>query len=272
MKYLSVWCVVDEATREQQCESNLARGLPVCQIQMPPKKTGRLAIVGCGPSILDYWNEIVEHKFIWAINGAYGYLLNRGLVPDFVTADPHEAVLEHVTVTNKASKFYLTSVAHPSVLDHLEGHKVRLWHSDGNAPEGYEPRVVGGSTTVTRAICLARMLGWRDITVYGAESSFEDKRNITDDENSDFFEIAVPHGSGRIYKTTMALMHQASDISTLAEIMQEMDPAHPVKWRCGGLTEELLNSPIMHMPDELRVQAVEAARYYAEKAEKEKAA
>lgn len=231
---LETACVADRETRNRHVRSAMARGLPAVSAQAA--HSGTVAIVGSGPSIRDHLPEIVTFGGdVWAINGAYDFLADHGRVSDFVGVDPSEAMLSHLRHPRRESRFYLASVTHPEVFDALDGFDVRLWHSEAEGmPDDCRPRVVGGTTCVTRAICLARMTGYRDITVYGAESSFAAGRNVDNADVSDHIKVRV--GSD-VFLTDLILAHQVSEISVLARMI-------PLKFRCGGLTQAMLDAPI----------------------------
>ena len=216
----------------------MLRGFPVCGIE--EKHQGKIAIVGSGPSVRDLVPEISEFETIWGINGAYGYLVERGITPDFVSVDPSEKMLVHLTDPQRASTFYLASVTHPKAFDALDGFNIKLWHSMAEGlPDDCKPRVIGGTTCITRATCLARMLGWRDITFYGCESSYAEKRNICGEPDRTRINMKV---GDEIFVTDMILAHQVSELVGLSE-------AIPLKFRCGGLTEAMVNAPIQQLED-----------------------
>ena len=156
-------------------EIEFARGLPWATRQ--PERTGALAIVGSGPSVgrrlepLRHWSGE-----IWAINGAYDYLLGHGIVPHgFFCVDPLPGLAEYVANAQRETTFYVAATCHPAVLDALAGFNVVLWFPEQESriyPEG-ATEITGGTSAFARAPFMAHALGWRDMTIFGADSSFE---------------------------------------------------------------------------------------------------
>ena len=144
-------------------------------------KSGAVAIVGSGPSLKTNWHEL--RKFngeIIACNAACQFLLEKGITPKYMfcfDADP--LVLEFFT-PHKEITYLLASRVVPAAFDILKGCKIVLWHANGDeriqeileARKVNEPMVAGGSAAVTRAMVLAMPMGYKDIHIYGGDSSF----------------------------------------------------------------------------------------------------
>ena len=230
--------------------SCLARGLPRCTEK--PVRTGRLAVVAAGPSVRDYLEEIRGWDGeVWAINGAYDYLRANGIVPHgFMAIDPLPGLAEYVKNPHPDTTFYLSSVLDPSVFDALEGYNIKVWFADQDAvtfPSGVY--VVGGGTTaITRAPFLARMLGWRDITFFGADSSFDDGesrycygyRKYGEDSKANVLKVNLPTGEGPFY-TELCLMKQVAQMGTIAMYLQ----GTKIDFRCKGLMDAYIRSPVL---------------------------
>ena len=96
----------------------------------------------------------------------------------FFGTDPLPGLADYVRRPHRQTTFYISAYCDPAVFDALDGYDVKLWfaHQDGvefpaKMPEGAET-IPGGTTAITRAPFLARCLGFRDVTLYGADSSF----------------------------------------------------------------------------------------------------
>jgi hypothetical protein len=71
---------------------------------------------------------------------------------------------------------------HPKVFERLAGCKVIVWHAGGDhniadflsQKNIAEPMINGGSAGVTRAMYLAVALGYKELNIYGADSSYDD--------------------------------------------------------------------------------------------------
>lgn len=238
----------------------MRRGLRACG--WAPKRTGQLAIVGSGPSVSEYLDELKAWPGeIWAINGAYRFLLDEGVhVHAFVGLDPVPGLREYVTVRGKHVSYLLSSVCDPCVFDELAGEDVWLWHSKGyEYPPGSHP-VGGGTTCLTRAPYLAHMVGWRDITVYGADSSFSARpycyeQRFAEDIGSPVAveqhpRFVVDTVDGKSFETNLALAKQVSVFGVMQQHFNGM-----LKFRCGGLLAAFLDAPMCEIVDGSLVKA-----------------
>ena len=144
-------------------------------------KSGATAIVGSGPSLKANWQELKDFKGeIIACNASCQFLLEKGITPQFMfcfDADP--LVLEFFT-PHKDITYLLASRCVPKAFELIKGCKLVLWHAAGDERiqeilekrQRNEPMVVGGSAAVTRAMILAVPMGYKDIHIYGGDSSF----------------------------------------------------------------------------------------------------
>lgn len=244
VKAFTSTCVVDEAGRAANLQSVLKRGLPVCSQQ--PKRTGSLALVGSGPSVRDYLDEIKSCTEIWAVNGANGYLLAQGIVPHgFIGMDPLPGLAEYAGTVHLDTTCYIASTCDPSVFDVLSGHKVMLWHAEAENmiyPKG-EWVVGGGTTALTRVPYLGAMLGWRDIKMYGADSSYDDGPYCYEwgTYALDIDQPTVPvsiNGEGP-FITELGLMKQVPQLWVLHQKFNGM-----LQFRCKGLLAAYMRAPV----------------------------
>lgn len=252
-------CVVDEEGRAANLLSVLRRGLP--SIGRYPAHDGELAIVGSGPSVRDYLGEIRRWRGeIWAINGAYDYLVSQGIVPDaFVGMDPLPGLAQYVQHIDKRTTCYLASICDPGVFDALTERKVVLWHPEAEGMIERYPRgslIVGGGTHVmTRAPYVARALGWRDKTLFGCDSSYDTEigpycyewGSYGCDIDSKPFWVKTPDGRGP-FLTELGMAKQVSQLLVLHQAFNGM-----IKIRCGGLMSAMLQSPTF---DDSKIEVV----------------
>ena len=236
-------CIASTEDCTQNIVSAYARKLPECTKQ--PFRAGRLAIVGSAPSVSDYLDEIKACDEIWAVNGSYDWLLSQGIVPHgFLGMDPVPGLAEYVKSARKETTFYISSVCDPSVFDALAAFSIKLWHTKQEAlcyPEGVV-LLGGGSTCLTRAPFLADLLGWRDIHIFGGDSSYTQDRycyqggTYAEENKRAVMWVEV---DGATFPTVLGLAQQASQFCVIHEMFKGQ-----LKFRCGGLTAALLASPI----------------------------
>lgn len=83
-------CVFDKEARQKHIDASVKRDLPRC-IRRKERK-GKVAIVASGPSATDYVDFLKDFDGeIWGINGAFAWMLKRGIKPTgFVGLDPEE--------------------------------------------------------------------------------------------------------------------------------------------------------------------------------------
>jgi hypothetical protein len=240
-------CVVDQAGRKRNLSSVLLRGLPM--VQQLPEHDEPLAIVCSGPSVPAFLDELRSWPGkIWAINGAYRYLLDNGIIPDgFFGMDPLPGLAPYVKETDPHTTFYICSICDPSVFDNLKDRKVQLWHPDGEDMV-YPPDqwVIGGGTTaVTRAPYLALLQGYRDITLYGVDSSFSEGEvycypHGTYECDTNSIKLLIEVGNEGPFVTELSLMKQVSQLYVLHDKF-----AGKLKFRCGGLLEAFMRQPVV---------------------------
>jgi hypothetical protein len=140
---------------------------------------GRAVLACYGPSLKDYIEKVrVEEGDLVSVSGSHDYLIENGLVPKYhVECDPrpHKAIhfTPHPDVT-----YLIASSCHPDVFKKLEGYKVRLWHAEEHVRVKDElnskaPNILGGGSVGHRAIGVLYHLGYRAISLFGMDCSFE---------------------------------------------------------------------------------------------------
>lgn len=243
-------CVVDQTGRERNQKLNIARGWPTCKVH--PAREGRIAIVGAGPSLREYYDELRDYEEVWAVNGAYDFLLEQGCIADgFFGLDPLPDLGDYLNNAQPETTFYLASTCDPAIFDKVAGQKIAMWFPEQEfkgAPEG-EWVIRGGTTALTRAPYLADRLGWRDITLFGADSSFERRRYVyqdgsykTDSRAPINYVRVTPDGP--VFMTEEPLLKQIAQLGIIQTIFQGR-----LKFRCGGLMKAFLEAPVKDIVD-----------------------
>lgn len=209
-------CVYDKDQRQTHVDSAVARDIPRCFRRLKMKR-GKVAIVASGPSATDYVDFLKDFDGeIWGINGAFVWMQHRGIKPTaFVGLDPEPILKDYLIACPDEATYYLAAQVHPDVFDHLAGKDMRLWFP-GDDQVQYPPEaapVFGGSTCLGRAPNLAYLLGYREVHIFGCDSSFTEKSHVYGAERD------LPGGSfpielgPRTFITTRQMLQQACDFT-----------------------------------------------------------
>lgn len=158
-------------------------------------QTGTMSICGFGPSLKKTWGALKGD--VMACNRAHDWLIAHGVVPRWcLLMDPLPVIADMVT-PHKDVTYLLASRCHPDVFEKLRDCRIVVWHCAGDdvllpllekhftcptAEEGVrrvEPAINGGTASVTRGLVVAVAMGYTDIHIFGADSSFPDKDGDT---------------------------------------------------------------------------------------------
>lgn len=202
--------------------ANCAR--PLRWVESLPGHDGHAVIVGGGPSVADWIEEIrmrqSEGQDVFALNNAFAFLLDHGIHAEYqVILDAREHN-EPFIGKPPLHGFLLASQCHPKLFDKA-GEKVMLWHPafpeqmreyERCVPEerrGLVDMAGGGSTIGLSAMSIAYMMGYRKLHLYGYDSSYRDKNlhayQQTDPQRADC-SMTV---RGKTFRTTLAMAGQA---------------------------------------------------------------
>ncbi len=120
-------CVVNTDGRQKHVDYAMSLNLPRCITRKERK--GKVAIVASGPSATEFVDLLKAWVGeIWGINGAFAWLIHRGIKPTgFVGLDPEALLKEYLITMPDDATYYLGACCHPEVFDHLKGKNVRVW-------------------------------------------------------------------------------------------------------------------------------------------------
>jgi uncharacterized Rossmann fold enzyme len=208
-------CVYDKDARQKHIDYVVGKNTP--RVVQHVKRDGKVAIVASGPSATEYVDLLRDWDGeIWGINGAFVWLMHRGVKPTaFIGLDPEPMLKDYLIERPDDATYYLAAQVHPEVFQHLEGWNVRLWFpadSQVNFPFGAVP-VYGGTTCLGRAPNLAYLLGYREVHIFGCDSSFTDKSHVYGGQGE------LPAGTfpielgPRTFITTRQMLQQACDFT-----------------------------------------------------------
>lgn len=169
--------------------------LPIID-EFTPAHDRAVNICGSGKSLKDTAREIIGDT--WAINSAHDWLIERDLYPKaafFFDASP--LMVNHIKRPLKGVTYYVASHCHPDLFALLRGQDVVLFHADiGHDIQPvikelnwHAPIFHGGCAGATRAPYIAYGLGYRQIHLHGADSSFDGETHINRTEEGEIIDV-----------------------------------------------------------------------------------
>jgi hypothetical protein len=189
----------------------------------------RLAIVGGGPSIIERLDELDQYDDVWAVNYTASWLAKRGIESTMLSVDSEKFDLR---VSDGVSRAILASSVDPGTA--LYFRKPKQFHLVEHDKEG----IPGGTTTACRVPFLALRQGYKDVTFYGCESSFDIEDHVDRKDSGSWKEQIIVKADGREFRTTPQFMLQADDLSAFIAGFPDV-----FKERSGGLLGAMVNDP-----------------------------
>lgn len=214
---------------KQECKR---RGFPM--IEKKDGLSGRIAVVGGGPSVLSHIDRIRDYAEVWAINGACRLLREHGIDSTLFAMDPDPIVAKWCPGATKA---LLCDRVCPEAFDALQGADIRVFELVNDRPGG----VISGSSTASAAFSIAARLGYREIDFYGCESSFNESTHAYQDEKREH--LLWVDVDGKRYKTAPDFYMQAVEMSGIIKHLPKYYRAFG-----GGLLQALIDNPDHDVP------------------------
>ncbi len=207
----------------KQAKHSATLGLPRLKSQPARRGTaspfiGKVAIIGGGPSLGDPVIQaeislLRPHGYaIWALNGSYDWLLDCGLVADaHVILDARHGNTRFLRNTQAETTYYIASICSSMVYNQLirEGREIVRFDLD----------VMGdcGTTVGTHAIAVAFTEGFREIHLYGYDSSYRgDAGHAYEQALNGEERIVDAHIGEKTFKAAPWMVRQAQDFDGLA--------------------------------------------------------
>lgn len=136
-------------------------GLPYISVHERPK----LAVVGGGPSVLDFKDELAEWDGdVWVSGSAFPLISTICKTPTFFTIDQSTDLAKD---GKGAKKAILATCCNPSVFEVLKDAEIEIFDIFTGGPNSNHH-----ATTITAAPKVGLDMGYRDITFFGCEGSF----------------------------------------------------------------------------------------------------
>ena len=169
-------------TNDEEIFANVAQNSRFCSkwLKQSEAHDGHAVIVGSGPSLRDNLYPVKKRhdlgQTVFALNGACRFLNDEGILPDYQVI--LDARPENVSLLAGAKEYLIASQCFPSLVRGVPGTRLTLWHPaiegiTDHLPEYFEDyALVGGGTTVgISAMCLAYIMGYRKLHLFGFDSS-----------------------------------------------------------------------------------------------------
>jgi hypothetical protein len=197
--------------------------------------TPEVMILAGGPSLNDFQITIKQLRAagvkLVTLNGSYQWALDHGLVPSaqcVVDARPFNARFTKPYVPG--CKYLLASQCDPGVYEGIPREAIWQWHTgvsdirdilDAHLSEYYE--IPGGQTVLLRSIALLRVLGYRQMHLFGADSCLVDGAHhaYKQNENNTDQVIAVTCG-GRVFYCQPWMVAQAQGFVETIQMLGDL--------------------------------------------------
>lgn len=168
-----------------QAEENLRLELPLFIEQ--PTHNGTALIIAGGPSLAESLKDFRRHKarggHVWALNGAFDWLRQRGIRADVhVLLDARPENRLFITPT-KGTLYLIAAQCHPDIFRMLEGYEVyqfAAWLPGMEAVADKFPHkpitlLGGGETVGLKTMLLCFLWGYRKLRLFGMDSCYRDE-------------------------------------------------------------------------------------------------
>lgn len=212
-------------------EKRAANAVEIQALGLPKHQgSGRLAIVGGGPSIKQHVAELQNWDgAVWAANGTINWCLDNGVDAWFYTADaspPKNWTYD----LSRVCKAVLAPDCSPELIRYLLGSGARV---ELTAP------IQSGPTSVNASDYLSLECGYRHMTYFGCEGSFEiDGTHAFESfPIPDWMEVVIGDGH---YRTKAEFVSQAIMLSNIINAFP-----HIYEEKSGGMLRAMLK----HGPD-----------------------
>lgn len=230
-------------TTDKQLRSNLehVKGLGLPELTLADAHDRVLAIVGSGPSLRSTWRHIPHDCDVMALNGAYGFLRERGRTANyFAMLDARSVNVNFLNDPSADTQYLLASQCHPNIFDRLKSFGRFVFHLCTPTAKAAFPEaklyIGGGGTIGLTAFGLALALGYRKVILYGYDSSFdgEDRHAVEQAQNADQNTIDI-WVQDRKYTTSHAMAAQTMDFFPFYTAIKKIAPDFEIHLVGSGL-------------------------------------
>jgi hypothetical protein len=256
---LRLTLIVAPNTSPEQIASNVVSNtkLPLEWLIFKPVTERPAIIVGGGPSAADYVAEIRALQeaggVVFSMNGSSRWLRGHGIIPDWqVIADAKEETASLVDPEAKGHLF--SSAVNPVTMAAVKSPIV--WHPViGGIEECFpddrrklEYCIVGGTSSGTHAMCIAYVLGHREMHCFGFDSSHRGRESHAYQQPmNDTIPNCEVTWAGKTYKSSIAMKAQAEQFQLNARKLVEAGCVLHVHG--DGLLPAMWNTPLQNLTE-----------------------
>jgi len=228
-------------------------------LQAQDAHTRPAIMLGGGDSINDHINDIKqlqkEGADVFAMNGASNWAREHGIDVDYqVILDAKEETSS--LVDNGAKVRLLASQCNPKTLEKAED--FRLWHLEIGEIESLFPEqrvkqggyvLVGGESTVgTCALCVAYTQGFRDLHIFGYDSSYrQGKSHGYSQPINKTMPTMEMTWAGKTFQVSIAMKAQAEKFQVYAQALKNVGCNINVYGE--GLLQTIYNTPVKNLSE-----------------------
>ena len=260
---VKVICNTPDEELERNITANSAQPLP--WVQFAPEHQKVAVMCGGGPSLAEHIDDIKELQanggVIFAMNAASQFLRSFGIVVDYqVIADakPETSTL----VDPEACHHLIASQVHPSTLAKCS--RTTLWHMaideemDRLFPEerrkaGGYALIGGGASVGNSAVCIAYVMGYRQLEIFGFDSSHRGEESHAYDQPMNRFIMTVDvEWAGKTYKSSVAMKAQAEKFQITGQALKKAGCTVNVHGK--GLLPAMWNTPAANLREQDKYQ------------------
>lgn len=175
-------CVPNEQIAEQVRHT---QSLDLNWVQECKRHDNSAVLVSAGPSWEKFIPEIKKRyeagEHVYCVKHSHDGLLEAGIVPyGCFLLDPRDHVKDFVENPHPEVRYICASMCHPTTIRQLMEHDAKIWlyHALVGAGEDKVANkgllVPGGSCSATRGLVVLRLMGYRQMALYGYDSCFWD--------------------------------------------------------------------------------------------------
>jgi len=227
-------------------------------------KDAPAVMIGGGDSINDHIDDIKdlqnEGATVFAMNGASKWARANGIEVDYqIILDAKEET--STLVDNGAKHRLLSSQCHPKTL--AAAKDLIVWHLEiGEIEKLFPPErvkkggyvLVGGESTVgTCGLCVAYTQGFRDLHVFGYDSSHRDgKSHGYDQQMNKTMPTTTAKWAGKDFQVSIAMKHQAERFHMYANMLKDLGCTFHVYGE--GLLQTIYHTPTKNLSEQEKYQ------------------